>query len=81
MALGLPVITTDVPGCRDLVDDGLNGIVVPPRNAEALAAAMTRFIVQPELRLEMGRQSRLAAERKFDAGAINAQIIAALETL
>jgi glycosyltransferase involved in cell wall biosynthesis len=81
MAMGLPVITTDVPGCRDLIDEGLNGFLIPPRDPEALADAITRFIVYPELRQMMGHQSRVAAEREFDAAAINTRIIAALEAL
>src|SRR5690606_6595831 len=44
MAMGRPVITTDVPGCRQTVRDGVNGYLVPPRDADALAEAMRRFL-------------------------------------
>jgi glycosyltransferase involved in cell wall biosynthesis len=75
MAMGRPVITTDVPGCRDTVDEGVNGFLVPARNAEALAAAMLRFIDQPDLVVSMGRESRRLAEERFDVHQINAIIL------
>jgi len=53
-----PIVTTDVPGCRDIVRDGINGLLVPPRNAEALTAALRTLIGDPERRREMGRRGR-----------------------
>lgn len=67
MAMARPVITTDVPGCRETVRDGVNGFLVPPRDEKALAAAMLRFVERPELITTMGRASREIAEEKFDA--------------
>jgi glycosyltransferase involved in cell wall biosynthesis len=75
MAMGRPVITTDVPGCRETVEDGVNGFLVPVRNPGALAAAMIRFIEQPSLIASMGAASRRMAERNFDVHKINAQIL------
>lgn len=72
MAMGRPVITTDVPGCRETVIDGLNGFLVPPRNVPALVAAMERFIAEPSLIATMGRQSRRLAEERFDVRQVNA---------
>jgi glycosyltransferase involved in cell wall biosynthesis len=67
MAMGRAVITTLMPGCRDTVVDGRNGFLVQPRNVEALVDAMLRFVRQPELIEEMGRESRAIAEERFDA--------------
>jgi len=59
MACGLPVIVTSVAGCTlDLVQDGWNGFVVPPRDASALARATASLAENPELRMEMGNRSR-----------------------
>lgn len=66
MAMGLPVITTDVPGCRDTVVDGLNGFLVEVRNSKALAEAMIEFIKNPGLIDKMGLESRRIASQKFD---------------
>lgn len=77
MAMGRAVVTTDVPGCRETVVDGVNGLLVPVRDAPALAAAMTRFIAEPGLAEHMGRESRLYAEAKFDVHRVNAAILEA----
>lgn len=66
MAMGRPVITTDVPGCRETIVDGANGLLIPPRDAEALAAAMEFFIANPERIVPMGLESRRLAEERFD---------------
>jgi len=66
MALGRPIITTNVAGCRETVEDGVNGFLVPPRNVNALLDAMTRFIENPQLITIMGKQSRRLAEQRFD---------------
>jgi glycosyltransferase involved in cell wall biosynthesis len=78
MAMARPVITTDVPGCRETVIDGRNGFLVPVRDADALAAAMLKFIDQPELIATMGQESRKLAEEKFDARRVNAVMIEAM---
>jgi glycosyltransferase involved in cell wall biosynthesis len=75
MARGRAVITTDAPGCRDTVDEGVNGFLVPVRDVDALAAAMRRFIEDPSLIARMGRDSRRLAEERFDVHRINAQIL------
>jgi glycosyltransferase involved in cell wall biosynthesis len=75
MAMGLPVITTDSVGCRDTVEDGVNGFVVPVRAPEALAKTMMRFIENPDLIETMGEAGRRMAEERFDVHAINRQII------
>ena len=57
-ACGLPIVTTDVPGCREIVDDGVNGLLVPPRDGPATAAAIARLVDNPDLRRRMGEASR-----------------------
>ncbi len=75
MAMGRPVITTDVPGCRETVEQGVNGFMVPVRDVGALAQAMLIFVKQPELIAPMGAASRRMAEAKFDVHKINAEIL------
>ena len=58
MACGLPVVGTDVAGTRELIRDGREGRLVPPRDAEALAAALLELAGDPARRLEMGRRGR-----------------------
>ena len=75
LAMGRPIITTDVPGCRETVKDGYNGFLVPPRDVEALVAAIQRFIDSPDLIPKMGLNSRQMAVDLFDVKKINAQYI------
>lgn len=75
MAVGRPVITTDAPGCRDTVEEGVNGFLVPVGQAGPLAAAMERFVADPSLVQRMGRASRRLAERRFDVHKINSKIL------
>jgi glycosyltransferase involved in cell wall biosynthesis len=79
MAMGRPVITTDAPGCRDTVEEGVNGFLVPVRDADALADAIERFIANPSLVERMGRASRRLAEQRFDVHRINAEILRVME--
>lgn len=78
MAAGRPVITTDVPGCRETVIDGENGYLVPVRDANALAEAMLRFAKDPATIATMGARSRQLAEQRFDVRAINQKMIGAM---
>jgi glycosyltransferase involved in cell wall biosynthesis len=80
MAMARPVITTDAPGCRDTVIDGKNGFLVPVRNPDALADAMERFILQPELIERMGRASRRIAEERFDVHKVVARVYEVLKS-
>lgn len=75
LAMARPVITTDVPGCRETVIDGVNGFLVPPRDVSALVEAMLRFVRQPDLIARMGRASRQLAEERFDVRKINTRLI------
>jgi glycosyltransferase involved in cell wall biosynthesis len=67
MAMGKPIITTDGVGCREVIEDGRNGFMVPVKDTEALAAAMIKMIhLGEEGRREMGLYGRRKAEREFD---------------
>ncbi len=65
MACGRACVTTDAPGCRDAVQDGVNGLLVPIRNHKRLAEALAKLIAEPELRRTMGRAGRSIAEKHF----------------
>lgn len=71
LASGRPIVTTDAPGCRETVVQGVNGFLVPAGNAGELESAMERFLAEPVLIKEMGASSRLYAETKFDAREVN----------
>jgi glycosyltransferase involved in cell wall biosynthesis len=75
MAMARSVINTDTPGCRKTVIDGENGFLVAVRDADALAEAMERFVLQPKLIGRMGLASRRTAEERFDVSEINQTII------
>ena len=74
MAMGRPVITTDMPGCRDTVVHGDNGFLIKPRSVEALVDAMRLFIKNPPRAASMGSVARSFALENFDAKACNAKI-------
>ena len=58
MAVGRPIITTDAIGCKECVVDGVNGYLVPVKNSILLAERIERLILNPDMRLEMGKKSR-----------------------
>lgn len=67
LASGRPIITTDRSGCREVVDDGVNGYMIPQKNTAALIAAVEKFIELPnEQRRLMGLAGRAKMEREFD---------------
>lgn len=72
-ACGLPIVTTNSSGCREVIVDGEEGLLVPPKNVEALANSIERLIRQPELRKQMGGKARERAIRIFS----EEQVIAA----
>ena len=75
MAIGRAIITTDVPGCRETVVDGLNGFLVPKWDPEALAKKMIYFIEHPEQARLMGAESYKIAVEKFDAEKVNQRLV------
>ena len=81
MAMARPIITTDAPGCRETVVPGVNGILVPVRDVDALVSAMERFINEPGLIERMGKESRRIAEERFDVHKINKTLLEEMHLL
>ena len=71
MATGRAIITTDAPGCRQTVEDGYNGWLVPVQSAEKLAEAMERFLKEPALIESMAQASLEIARNKYDVNIVN----------
>jgi glycosyltransferase involved in cell wall biosynthesis len=78
MAMGRPVVTTDVPGCRETVVHGVGGLLVPVADTQALADAMIRLAHNAQLRQQMADASYERARTRFSVEMVNAAIIAAL---
>ncbi|HAJ28084.1 MAG TPA: glycosyltransferase family 1 protein [Syntrophus sp. (in: bacteria)] len=64
-ACGLPIVTTDTPGCREIVRDQINGLLVPVKDIKALALALKNLIMNHALRLRMGERGRTIVENEF----------------
>ncbi len=75
-ACGRPIVTSDVPGCREVVRHGENGLLVPARDAGALAEALTDLLQSPNTRSEMGIRSRAIAEKEFSMELVISQTFA-----
>jgi len=75
MSVGRPIVTTDMPGCRETVIHGENGFLLPIKDAPRIAEAMERFILEPDLIPKMGHRSREIAEERFDVNKVNAVIL------
>ncbi|MEP6729706.1 MAG: glycosyltransferase family 4 protein [bacterium] len=69
-ACGRAIVTTNVPGCREVVSHGENGLLVPPRDSRALAEALRVLLNDSEVRAQMGRAGRRRAEKEFDANSV-----------
>jgi glycosyltransferase involved in cell wall biosynthesis len=78
LATGRAIITTDAPGCREPIEPGRNGFLVPVRDAPALAAAMARFLADPGLAARMGQRSREIAVERFDVDKVNALLLSSM---
>ncbi len=79
MAMGRPIITTDAPGCRETVTDGVNGYLVPVGDSAALATSIKKMIEAPDIAEKMGRKSREIAVEKYDVNKVNAQYASIME--
>lgn len=79
LATGRPVVVTDVPGCRETVVDGDNGLLVRPFDARALADGIERLLSDPASLPRMARRSRALAESKYDARKVSAAMLTAME--
>ena len=78
MAAGRPIVTTDVAGCRDTVDDRVNGCFADARDVRSLGAAMESFLKRPDLIAPIARASRTKAERFCGNDAVNRSLLSAL---
>lgn len=79
LTAGRPVVTTAVPGCRDMIDERVNGCLVPARDTAALAEAMESFLRRPDLIPAMARASRAKAERFGSADAARRSLFEVLQ--
>jgi glycosyltransferase involved in cell wall biosynthesis len=70
------IVATDVPGCRDIVRHGANGLLVPPKNPGALADAIAKLLTDAPLRAEMGRRGRAIAVNEFSEEKVIQQTLA-----
>ena len=75
-AAGRPIVTTDVPGCRDVVRDGVEGFLVPARDAEAAARALVRLAGDTELRQRLGRAAHARFMERFTGEAVRRTVAA-----
>ena len=73
--MGRPIITTDAPGCRETVEDGENGFLVPVKSVDGLVGSMRRFIGDMKLAARMGVRSRQIAEDKYDVHKVNEKML------
>jgi glycosyltransferase involved in cell wall biosynthesis len=80
-ACARPIVTTDVPGCREVVREGVNGLLVPAHDAQALSDALLCLIKNPELCAEMGRCGREIVIQEFSSEKIIAQTLGLYEEL
>lgn len=80
MSLGRPILTTDVPGCRETVISGINGLLVPKQDSKAASEAMIKLLDAP-LRSSMAKASRDLCVEKFDVHAVNKSLISEMNLL
>jgi glycosyltransferase involved in cell wall biosynthesis len=81
-AMGRPLIATDVPGCREVVEEGVNGFLCGVRDPASLADAMQRFIaLSPDARQAMGSAARAMVERRFSEEHVIAAYLEAIEDI
>lgn len=79
MAMGRPVVTTDAPGCRETVVDGVNGYLVPVKNVDALENAVVKIIQNKDLAYSFSKESRRIAVEKYDVKKVNSDILKIME--
>lgn len=74
-AMGVPVVGTDITGLSDAVINEMTGVLVPPRDAVALAAALRRLIIDRHLRQRLGKQARQRCLEQFDSEIVNRRLV------
>jgi len=80
-AAGKPIITTNVPGCTDIVQDGYNGVIIQPGDAKALAEAIRELAADRMLQVQMGAAGQEVVRSTFSVESVNKRIIAIMEKL
>ena len=78
---GRPIVTTDTPGCREIVKDGVNGILVPIKDVDALVRAIRMLLDSPDLRSRMGHEGRQLVKRKFSLAIVLDETLAVYESM
>lgn len=76
MSMGRAVVTTDVPGCRETVDHGVNGLLIPPRDVRKLADAILELLRDPQRAANMGERGRRLVEQRFEVGKVTGAMLA-----
>ncbi len=80
-ACGRPIVTTDIAGCHEIVEHDVNGILVPPRNIDALADALEKLIFDKALRQKLGKAGREKVEREFSDQVVLAQTLSVYQEM
>jgi glycosyltransferase involved in cell wall biosynthesis len=80
-ACGRAIVTTDMPGCREIVEHGVNGLLVPPRDASALADAIAQLAADAAMRRRMGQAGRALVEKVFSEESTVEQTLAVYRRL
>ena len=71
MAMGKPIVTTNVPGCKDVVENNINGLLIKEKSVSALTSALKRFIVDKEFLSRAGQMSLKIVSEKYDVKKVN----------
>ena len=74
-ACGKPVVATNVAGCREIVKDGINGLLVPPKDPASLSDAITKLLENSSLRARMGTRGREIVEKEFSVDRISRETL------
>ncbi|MCK0159317.1 glycosyltransferase family 4 protein [Allomuricauda sp. F6463D] len=81
LSIGMPIITTNTPGCKETVVENENGFLIPPNSLDPLIEACKFFIENPSKINQMGKRSRQFAEEKFDVNIINKHLVNDIKTV
>ena len=80
-AMELPIVASDIAGCQGLVQEGINGLLVPPKRVEPLAEALAKLVADQDLRQRLGQEGRKIVLNDFDERQVNARTIALYHAL
>ena len=80
-AIGRPIVTSDVPGCRDAIKQEETGLLVPPKDAKSLKIAISRLLNDKSTCMAMGKNARMMAENEFDVESVVAEHMKIYECL